>query len=592
MTTPDKPNRWRFGDAIVDSALHRVIAGGSTRDLEPKAFRVLMYLIEHRDRVVSKEEILAAIWEGIVVSDNALTRAIAQVRKAIGDDAKCPRYVETVQRVGYRLVAEVHPLPTAHVADGSEYASVKNSETDESADSEAVLRGKRMTVSDRPGIAVLAFANLSDDKENEYFADGLAEEILNSIARISELRVIARTSSFAFRDKHEGITAIAAALNVRYILEGSVRRHGTRIRVIAQLIDAEDGGHLWSERFDRELTDVFEIQNDIGEAISTALRVRIAPPVEPIDLEAYQLHLKGRHHLLKLAPDSLAHARACFEQARMLAPDYAAAHSALAEYHHTVYVMGMEPAETQAPLVRAAAERALRIDPAHSEAHSLLAALANTVDYEWDLAETLHRRACSAEPVSSIVLYRRVVWHLLVLGRLEEAEAQLQSALARDPLNMVLQHGVGQCHLHAGRCGQAVDHAREMVALEPSHANLLFLGAAQFLNGDLDAAVKTLTQLVDLAPWWPMGIAWLAAVSHLAGARERAAALGRPLPPGRDAATYHAAAGNVEEMFEGLEIAWRRRDAFLTHILTDGVFTPYFDDPRFRLLLARMNLPA
>jgi TolB-like protein/Tfp pilus assembly protein PilF len=579
------PACWQFGDVIVDNALHRVIVAGVPRSLEPKAFRLLQFLIEHRDHVVSKEEILAAIWDDSVVSDNALSRAIAQIRRIIGDDSRHPSYLETVPKVGYRLIADVEPLPVGPRSNGNE-----RRQTSAGAPFAAEGRQGLARPANEPSIAVLPFANLSADKENEYFADGLAEEILNSLARIAELKVIARTSSFAFRGKNQSIESIAAALRVRYVLEGSVRRAGTQIRVTAQLIDAGDGRHLWSGQYDREITDVFAIQNDIGEAISTALRVRIAPPVETVNLEAYQLLLKGRYYLLQLTQESLAKARACIEHACTVDPRYAAAHGALAEYHHTLYVMGLESAETQAPLARAATERALLIDPDHSEAHSILAALANTVDYEWDVAEALHRRACAVPPVSSIILYRRVIWHLLPLRRVDEAEAQLQSGLATDPLNMALQHGVTQCHLHAGRFAQAVEHVQDMVALDASHANLLLLGYTQFRKGDLDDAVQSLTRVVELAPWWPMGIGWLAAISHLAGDRAHAEALGRSLPPCRDAATYHAAAGNVDEMFEGLEIAWQRRDAFLTHILTDAVFGPYFGDARFKSLLARMNL--
>ncbi|MBN2132140.1 MAG: tetratricopeptide repeat protein, partial [Sedimentisphaerales bacterium] len=232
----------------------------------------------------------------------------------------------------------------------------------------------------------------------------------------------------------------------------------------------------------------------------------------------------------------------------------------------------------------------LMIDADHSEAHSILAALANTVDYQWDAAEALHRRALAAEPVASIVWYRLVIWHLFPLGRVDEAETQLRTALATDPLNMPLQHGVAQCHLYAGRYDQAVEHARDMVALDDSHANRLLLGWAQFRNGDLEGAVRNLARVVEIVPWWTLAIGWLAAVSYLAGDRARAEALGRSLPPSRDAATYHAVAGNVEDMFEGLETAWRQRDAFLTRIVHDSVFDRYFDDARFKNLLARMNL--
>jgi TolB-like protein/Flp pilus assembly protein TadD len=572
MKVSDVPACWQFGEVVVDTALHRVLVAGVARDLEPKTFRLLQFLIEHRDHVATKEELLAAIWDGSIVSDNALSRAIAQIRKVIGDDSKRPSYLETVPKVGYRLIANVEALADAGPLAAHRTPSPRDTH--------------------EPSIAVLPFASLSADQEDEYFADGLAEEILNFLAKIAELKVIARTSSFAFRGKQQGVAAIAAALNVRYVLEGSVRRAGTRIRVTAQLIDASDGCHLWSEGYDGDVTDVFAIQNEIGGAISVALRLRLAPPVNRVDLEAYQLHLKGRYYLLQLMPESLAKARACFERAQAIDPGYAAAHSALAEHHHTVYVMGLAPAETQVPLARAAAEQALAIDPDHSEAHSLLGALANTVDYRWDVAETLHRRAIAAEPVASIIWYRLVIWHLLPLGRVEEAEAQLRTALATDPLNMALQHGVAHCHLAAGRLDSLLEHAQDMVALDDSHANLLVLGWAQFRTGDLDGAVRNVSKVVERLPWWTLGVGWLAAFCHLAGDRVRAEALGRSLPPSREAANYHAVAGHVDEMFESLEAAWHRRDPFLSWITRDVVFEPYFGDARFKGLLARMNLAA
>lgn len=602
-----RPPCWRFGNVVVDTALHRVLVGGVPQELEPKSFRLLQFLIEHRERVVTKQEIFAAVWTGTVVSDNALTRAIAQIRKGLGDDRKQPRYIETVPTVGYRFIAEVQaPAASTTPANrdrGFRVAASSSVERDQveswmtGGGAAPELAGGESTAPRRsghePSIAVLPFANLSADKENEYFADGLAEEILNSLAQIPDLKVIARSSSFAFRGQDQDITAIAAALRVHHVLEGSVRRAGTRIRVTAQLIAAGDGSHVWSERYDRGVTDVFAIQDEISEAIATALRVRLAPPVRTANLEAYQLHLKGRHHLLRLSREGLARARACFDQALAIDPGYAPAHSALAEHHHTVYILGLEPADTEVPLARAAAEKALTIDPDHGESHSILASLADTVDYEWAVAETLHRRALSAGPVASIVWFRYATWHLLPLGRVEEAEAQFRTGLATDPLNMPLQHGVAQCHLATGRYRQAIEHAHDMLELDhTSHANWLNLGLAQFRNGDVGAAVGSFTRVVELAPWWTFGIGWLAASFHLAGDPGRGEALARSLPLCRDAAIYHAAAGNADEMFEALDVAWRRRDAFLPQIAHDAVFDAHVRDQRFQSLLARMNLPG
>ncbi len=195
----------------------------------------------------------------------------------------------------------------------------------------------------QPSIAVLPFANMSADKENEYFSDGLAEEILNLLAKIPNLKVIARTSSFSFRGKEEDIRKIAETLGVSHVLEGSVRRAGNRLRVTAQLIHAADGAHLWSERYDRDMTDVFAIQDEIGQAISEALQVRLAPRTKAVNVEAYQLYLKGQYHRNRITAESLAKAKEYFEQALAIDPNYAAAYSGLASYHYSLAAIFVKP---------------------------------------------------------------------------------------------------------------------------------------------------------------------------------------------------------------------------------------------------------
>ncbi len=268
----------------------------------------------------------------------------------------------------------------------------------------------------QPSIAVLPFANMSADKENEYFSDGLAEEILNLLAKIPNLKVIARTSSFSFRGKEQDIRKIAETLGVSHVLEGSVRRAGNRLRVTAQLIHAADGAHLWSERYDRDMTDVFAIQDEIGQAISEALQVRLAPRAEAVNVEAYQLYLKGQYHRNRITAESLAKAKECFEQALAIDPNYAPAYSGLATYYYALGVLAVKPAGEVMPLAKVAAEKALAIDPANSEAHSVLATVAGIFDYDWKLAETHFRKAMAMAPVPPLVRYRYAQYYLQPLG--------------------------------------------------------------------------------------------------------------------------------------------------------------------------------
>ena len=299
----------------------------------------------------------------------------------------------------------------------------------------------------QPSIAVLPFANMSADKENEYFSDGLAEEILNLLAKIPGLKVIARTSAFAFKGKNEDIRKIAETLGVSNVLEGSLRRAGNRIRVTAQLINATDGTHLWSERYDRDMTDIFAIQDEIGQAISEALKVRLAPRAQTVNIEAYQNYLKGQYYRARNTPESLAKAKECFEQALAIDPNYAPAYSGLAEYYYALAVYGIKPTGDVAPLARSAAEKALAIDPANSEAHSVLAAMAAIFDYDWKAAEKHFRKAMAAEPIPPMVRYRYAVYYLLPLGRVPEAMEQSRLALETDPVSMLSHFLMALCHV-------------------------------------------------------------------------------------------------------------------------------------------------
>jgi len=226
------------------------------------------------------------------------------------------------------------------------------------------------------------------------------------------------------------------------VLEGSVRRVGKRLRVTAQLINAADGARLWSERYDRDLTDIFAMQDEIGEAISEALKVRLAPPTRVVNVEAYQNCLKGQYYRLRLTPESMAKAKECFEKASTIDPNYAAPLSGLAGYYHSLPVLSTKPIGEIASLAESAAEKALAVDNSDGEAHSVLATMSGIVDYDWNVAETHFRRALTAEPVSAMVRFRYVWYYLLPWGRFHEAIEQCLVGLETDPLSMLLHSGL------------------------------------------------------------------------------------------------------------------------------------------------------
>ena len=332
-------------------------------------------------------------------------------------------------------------------------------------------------------IAVLPFANMSGDKDQEYFSDGLAEEILNLLAKIPGLKVIARTSSFAFRGREQDICEIAQRLRVSTILEGSVRKAGSRIRVTAQLIDANDGSHLWSERYDRQLIDVFEVQDEIAAAIAGALRLKLSAetrkhaPAPP----AYEEFLKARHYLRNWVPESAGRAQECLRRALALDPEFAQAHTELCRVFSIMATENHMCPEEAARLMRTSARAALEIDPSLPDSHWVLA-MAAVLDYEWERAEQEFRMALSHEPVPANVRIDYSLWYLAPLGRMKEAQEQMKRALIDDPLNLFGRAHLGAYLLALGRWseGEAVKHRLEELAprlLHPSHMGWLLSGS-------------------------------------------------------------------------------------------------------------------
>jgi eukaryotic-like serine/threonine-protein kinase len=444
-----------------------------------------------------------------------------------------------------------------------------------------------------PSLAVLPFANMSADKENEYFSDGLAEEILNLMAKVPGLKVIARTSSFAFRGKEQDIRQIAEALRVENILEGSVRRSGNRIRVTAQLIQAADGSHLWSERYDRDMTDVFAMQDEIGQAISAALQVRLAPPACVINVDAWEHWLKGVYYRGRNTPDSVLKAIEHFEQAIAIDPVYAQAYSGAALCYYVLAAMAIRPAGEMLPMATAAAQKALAIDPSDSESYAVLGVLAAMFDHDWNRAEQHFLKSVSVDQVSPRAHFCYAYYFLRTRKRDTEAIAQTRLALHSDPLSLLFHFGLISCLNAAGEHAEAIDCARRALEIDPnSHLIWLPLGIAQLCAALPDEAVASFTRYIEVAPWEPMGTAFLATACHYAG-DPRAAGLARQF--GRPAlnyghAIYYAAVAEPDAMFEALENAYRRRDMFLLGIQRIPFFDPYRADPRFQDLLTRMNL--
>jgi len=322
-----------------------------------------------------------------------------------------------------------------------------------------------------PAIAVLPFANMSSDKEQEYFSDGLAEEIINALTQIPGLKVTARTSAFAFRGKEQDITKIAEALHVSTILEGSVRKSGNQLRVTAQLINAADGYHLWSQRYDRELADVFAVQDEIAAAIASALRVKLTGKsagrrTHQPNLRAYEAFLRGRHLVFSL--ESTVAAREAFEQAIALDPEYSEPYAELATWHLIQALVWARSAQEKMPAARTYAQKALELTPAEPRAHAVLGGVAALYDHDWNKAGERFRLALAAEHVPPEVRFRCAVLYLVPLGRYREALDLIENAVEQDPLNIAFR-GVFALALGSESPDRAAAEARKAIEIDERH---------------------------------------------------------------------------------------------------------------------------
>jgi serine/threonine-protein kinase len=470
------------------------------------------------------------------------------------------------------------------------------------AEVKAALAAVNDTPDDVPAsIAVLPFANLSGDRENEYFGDGLSEEIINALAQVRGLKVIARTSAFVFKGKNEDVRRIAQTLNVSHVLEGSVRRAGGRVRVMAQLIEGNGGGHLWSERYDRPVTDVFAVQDEIAQAITTELKGKLAPAVAPLhayrpSLAAYDLFLKGRAHLIHFTPDAWNRARLYFEEAIAADSRYAEPHAELGLGYFISGMHGMQPMRAVAPIVRAQAQHALDLDPSDSRPRFLLGAIALAHDYDWGTAA---EHFAASMPLPNISADARWIYASLYLGacgRFEESADQMRQAVEQDPLNATWR-AIWAAHLiHAGRPQDAIRQALKATELEPHYfvAHQL-LGESYFAAGRVSEGIAALEIAHAEAPWNSMPTGLLAGALSKLGARARVEALLAEMGPnptplwGR--VWFHALEDNLDETATWYERVIDERDPFALVYASAPQLTALRAHPRWRSLAKQMNLP-
>lgn len=456
----------------VDPATLRISNGNQVVRLEPKAMAVLDYLACRPGVVVTRQELEQSLWAGSVVGYDAISNTIIKLRKAFGDKARAPAVIETIPKSGYRLIAEVEPLsaepghapPSASAAGGGPRLPIDTSGY--AADS-PVIPG-------RPSIVVLPFDNISGDAEQEYFSDGLSEDITTDLSKLSRLLVIARNSAFAYKGKPVDLARVSRELGVRYALEGSVRRSGPRIRVNAQLIDCSTGGHIWAERYDRELHDIFGVQDEVTREIVAA----IAPSLtgseqdrleqrETRVFEAYDYFLRGREQLFLDSEQSTAEARRLLQQAIALDPQYSSAHAYLSRCQALEYINNWgDPASRSMTAALELGRRAIELNPGNPRAHFAAGTAALWLGMH-DFAEAEIGLAIDIDP-NFADGYGALGMIRVYSGEPEAALESIKTVMRLDPhYRDIYPHLMGQACFHLRRYDEAVEALQRRLARKP-----------------------------------------------------------------------------------------------------------------------------
>jgi len=526
--------------------------------------------------------------------EHSINIAVKRLRDSLSDSADNPRFVETLARRGYRFIAPVEPT-----------VAIRESPRDWAT-------GRK--IAKRPGerimLAVLPFENLSGDPKQEYFSDGLTEEMITRLGGLkpAQLGVIARTSVLQYKRDPRAIDQVGQELGVDYVLEGSVRRQGNRVRVCAQLIQVSDQAHLWAASYDRELSSILALQSEVAGAIVDEIQIRLSPQqraslasVGPIDPEAYETYLEGRYYWNKRTVEDLWKAIQYFQRATRLAPDFGPAQAGLSDaYAFLPAVAGgiatppgvaQGPAKEIARLAREAALRALKIDDTLAEAHTSLGAVKAYCDWDWLGAEAEFKRAIELNPRSSEA-HRQYGWFLSIVGRHDDAIAEAERARKLDPLSLNANNDLGVAYCFARLYDRAIEQLRKTLELEPRFFRCyLFLAASHASMGMYEEALAE----VQKAEAAPEIIAYgLALTGKMVQAREiLAQAIETRVreASGIFVALCCDALSERDRAFEWLEKAYGNRQ---WHISWLKVFPPLDSlrpDPRFQDLIRRVNFP-
>ena len=580
-------DRLRLGEFELDLAAFELTRHGRSIRLERIPMELLLLLLERRGELVTREEILGRLWGKEIFLDveSGINTAVLKLRRALRDDPRHPTFIQTVSGRGYRFsgpVTSVAPNPTSSAL-------------------QATAPMKRVM------LAVLPFENLSADPDQDYFSDGLTEETICYLGRVNpnSMGVIARTSSMAYKRTRKNIGKIGRELGVDFILESSVRREGNRLRITSQLIRVRDQTHLWASNFESDATGLLDVQRELGIAIAEQVRIKLLPQLggfahSRLNMDEYDLYLRGRYHWNQLTPPGIRRGLACFERVVASEPDFAAAWSGIADCYAMLPVTCDEPASEILPKALEAARRSVHISGDLAEAHSSLGTVKVWLEWDWPGAEAAFRSALELNP-SYVQAHRYYACLLSHTGRHAEAAAEMDVARALDPLSPIMHALSGHLRWHARDYDGALTHLRNAEAINASLWIVrAFLGRVYESTGRMEDALGEYHKAFDLSGGGSTEpIAFRARVQALTGNGDAAKQAIRTLvelserkyvPPSNIAMIY-AGLGDTENALQWLEKGLEVRDVRLVFLLADPRWDGIRHQARFQDLCRRLNLP-
>lgn len=630
------PSLLKFGDCTLDLSRFELRRNGHSLKLEKIPMDLLILLVRRDGALVTREEIIETLWgpDVFVDTEQGINTAIRKIRQALHDDPDKPRYVQTVVGRGYRFVAPLAAEEQQAVAADAVAPVVATTEASPQTSSGisrrpfwmwgaallaalGIMAGLLLRGSGNPAgasatakpirsIAVLPLENLSGDPAQEYFVDGMTDELITQLAKLSEMRVISRTSVMRYKGARKPLPEIARELKVDAIVEGTIVRSGSRVRVRAQLIRAAEDQHLWAETYERDLSDVLTLQTELASAIAQQVEGKLTsrsqgpvPGHRAVSPDVYEAYLRGRYLWNTRTEDGLKKGMEYFQQAIAKDTKYAPAYAGLADGYCMLGVRGYLPPREAFPKAKEAALKALSLDDRLAEAHPSLAIVRARLDWDWTESEKESRRAIELNP-GYATAHHWLSFSLHLKGLFDESLAEMKRALELDPFSLPINTSLGTALFYARRYDQAIEQYKKALELDPNFAAAHSeLGLAYEQKGMFEEAIAEMQKAVALSAG-NSRIQGALGHSYAAAGRKREAEeiLGQlkqtskiRYVPAYDVALIYAGLQRKERVFEWLEKAFEERSAWLPWIVRDPRFDPIRTDPRYHDLVRRMGLP-